>query len=71
MANSTAAVAGAEPGRGAWVRPVKQQLSFGRRTLATLSEEELRRKMEEFNDMFVTASTVFEKTSTTYVLPAV
>ena len=43
--------------------PLQQQLSFGRRTLATLSDEELRRKMEDFNDMFVTVSTFLRRSA--------
>eukprot|EP00903_Cladosiphon_okamuranus_P011956 g11229.t1 len=39
----------------AWVPSSQHRLRFGRRALATLTDEELRRKMEEFNDMFVTA----------------
>lgn len=60
VARSTStAPAAAGQDRAAWVpSSQQQQLRFGRRTLATLTDEELRRKMEEFNDMFVTVSTV-------------
>lgn len=63
MARSTAAEAGRR--EGAWVHPSQQELSFyrNRRTLATLSDEQLRRKMDEFNDMFITVSAILGKSA--------